>query len=948
VGHSDGEARSRAEADGAAVVRYLWHFGTATFDESTLQLTIGNQPVAIEPKPQQLLLLMLHRAGEVITREEILESIWPGRIVTDGVISNCIAKLRTALDDREQDLIRTVSRFGYRLAARVSRQAIAEPDSLTRQTLILAMGAALPGRPEWIAGDVLSTQGQAEVRLVTHAGGEAPRVAKFARNAGELTALKREVTLNRVLQESHLPSNAYVRVLDWNFDEAPFFIQLEYSAHGSLVQWCEAQGGLAALPLATRIDLAAQCATATAEAHTAGVLHKDIKPSNVIVTLDAQGQPRIRLSDFAAGWVLDPELLSQMSATRLGFTRIDDADTSDAGTPMYVAPEVIRGQMSTAQADIYALGVMLFQLVVGDFRAVLAPGWESQIDDPLLRDDIATAANGDPAARFANADLLARRLTTLAQRREALIHEQRVEAELEETRMALIRAKARRSVLNALAATLAISSAAIGYLYWDARTARDEALEQSATAQAISGFLTDDLLSAADPRVSGNGDLRVRDLLDVGSETLDGRFSNLPVVKAQLQRVIGGAYGSLGVIRKAEPMLLAAEATLASHLGDTAPDTQATRFALRDAYRIAVQLKKMGDVGKRIVAAEERAGMPDPATWFEGRWVVQFAECLVRDGSFWLSDCGSALNAIGVEATEKLGADHPLIPRIHWITGVSLVFNGQAKEAEPALRQAAAGLKQSLGEKDVRYLDARLYWGVSLCAAGRQQEAIREIESVVSSFSQTFGRNQSLYRVAQVYYARCLVAEAQYEKAEGLLRDALEWRMKTEGPGAVSTLNGLESLAALLLIQDRPTEAIDLIIQVFSAADTSGKLNPYERMRLNAMLAHARLKAGQDAAAGTLLLANLTEARALLKNGQWYLGLVVGQWGNWLVAHDRQDEGIPLLQEAAQLLRAKLTTDHPHVINADNALVLARAGRTDLPTYAPTALPVMDGKTVAR
>jgi TolB-like protein len=84
---------------------------------------------------------------------------------------------------------------------------------------------------------------------------------------------------------------------------------------------------------------------------------------------------------------------------------------------MYLAPEVLSGHSPKAAADVYALGVMLYQTVVGDFRKPLAPGWEAGVDDPLLREDIADAACGDPARRVHSAAELVDRLRNLDRRR---------------------------------------------------------------------------------------------------------------------------------------------------------------------------------------------------------------------------------------------------------------------------------------------------------------------------------------------------------------------------------------------------------------------------------------------------------------------------------------------------------------------------------------------------
>jgi eukaryotic-like serine/threonine-protein kinase len=84
---------------------------------------------------------------------------------------------------------------------------------------------------------------------------------------------------------------------------------------------------------------------------------------------------------------------------------------------MYAAPEVLEGKTPTTLADIYALGVLLYQVVVGDLNRALAPGWERDVTDELLRDDISLCVDGRPERRLGNALHLAERLRTLEKRR---------------------------------------------------------------------------------------------------------------------------------------------------------------------------------------------------------------------------------------------------------------------------------------------------------------------------------------------------------------------------------------------------------------------------------------------------------------------------------------------------------------------------------------------------
>jgi hypothetical protein len=84
---------------------------------------------------------------------------------------------------------------------------------------------------------------------------------------------------------------------------------------------------------------------------------------------------------------------------------------------LYAAPEVLEGRAPTTLADIYALGVMLYQVVVGDLDRALAPGWERDIADDLLKEDIGLCVEGRPERRLDNAFRLAERLRSLKQRR---------------------------------------------------------------------------------------------------------------------------------------------------------------------------------------------------------------------------------------------------------------------------------------------------------------------------------------------------------------------------------------------------------------------------------------------------------------------------------------------------------------------------------------------------
>jgi serine/threonine protein kinase/DNA-binding winged helix-turn-helix (wHTH) protein len=280
-----------------------------------------------------------------------------------------------------------------------------------------ALALTVPGRNEWTLLDKLGEGGFGEVWLAGHPSGER-RVFKFCFDASRLRGLKREATLFQILKDELGDRDDIAKVLDWNFEEPPYFLESEYTEGGSLADWGQAAGGIASVPLETRLGLIAQVAEALAAAHSVGVLHKDVKPQNVLITEDAEGKPKARLADFGVGIVRDKSILLGRDFTVTGFTEATkDANRNGGGTRLYAAPELLEGRSPTTLADIYALGVVLYQVVVGDLERALGAGWERDVADDLLRQDIGACVEGRPERRLGDALNLAERLRSLKQRR---------------------------------------------------------------------------------------------------------------------------------------------------------------------------------------------------------------------------------------------------------------------------------------------------------------------------------------------------------------------------------------------------------------------------------------------------------------------------------------------------------------------------------------------------
>jgi WD40 repeat protein/class 3 adenylate cyclase/tRNA A-37 threonylcarbamoyl transferase component Bud32 len=287
-----------------------------------------------------------------------------------------------------------------------------------------AIGLNVQRRDHWVLEQQLGEGGFGEVWLAVHAKTKAKRVFKFCFEPERVRGLKREVVLFRLLKETLGNREDIAQILDWDFEHPPYFIESEYTEGGDLQDWSEAKGGLAQIPLATRLELVAQVAVALGAAHSVGVLHKDIKPSNVLIAEPPdKATPRATLTDFGIGLITDRQALLGKGITAVGLTETlvsSSTSTSGAGTRMYMAPELIEGKPATTLSDVYALGVVLYQMVMGDFRHSLAQGWERDIQDPLLVEDIAACVDGNPERRIAGAAELATRLRSLDARRAAI------------------------------------------------------------------------------------------------------------------------------------------------------------------------------------------------------------------------------------------------------------------------------------------------------------------------------------------------------------------------------------------------------------------------------------------------------------------------------------------------------------------------------------------------
>lgn len=377
--------------------------------------------------------------------------------------------------------------------AEATRPPAAPPTATDKgRRLFDAQGAPVPGwRPalgqmvpntQWVLERQLGTGGFGEVWLGRHRTLKELRVFKFCFQTDRARALKRELTLIRLLRERIGEHPHIVSLRDVFFDEPPYYLEMEYVEGSDFRVWCGQPVGVGA-SLELRLEVVAQVADALQAAHDAGVIHRDVKPSNILVSVpkaETSGATPVhaRLGDFGIGQVVSQEYLA--GVTQTGFTRtiLAEAASSGGGTHLYMAPELLAGRPASPRSDIYSLGVVLFQAVVNDFGRPLTTDWAEEVHDPLLREDIRHCVAGKPEERFAGAAQLGRSLRALSQRRAEL---ERGQTEARERQRLLQEAERRRRWLQLAAAAglvLLLVTAALGFGLTAAHRARQVAIAE--------------------------------------------------------------------------------------------------------------------------------------------------------------------------------------------------------------------------------------------------------------------------------------------------------------------------------------------------------------------------------------------------------------------------------------------------------------------------------------
>jgi eukaryotic-like serine/threonine-protein kinase len=341
------------------------------------------------------------------------------------------------------------------------------------------------------------------------------------------------------------------------------YLLLEYVEGQPIDRWCETS----ALDVRSRVRLFLQVLDAVAHAHSKLILHRDLKPPNILVTADGQ----VKLLDFGIAKLMDEEQLRSPATALTQFP-------GRAFTPEYAAPEQVEGAEVTTATDVYALGVLLYALLTlrhptADPSQTPVEQLRAVIDsDPVRPSATVRELRGDLDNIIAKAlkKLPAQRYSTVAALGEDLqryLNMQPVSARADSIAYRFGRFVARnRAAVSAITVVALAIVLATGVSMWqahEARVQRDHARALSARNNAVVDFVSSVLTEV----VPAEQPIRIADLLERSQSVLLG-VETRPDIQAAMLNVIATYFLSAGDAAKAQPVL-----TRSIELARGSPDT---------------------------------------------------------------------------------------------------------------------------------------------------------------------------------------------------------------------------------------------------------------------------------------------------------------------------------------------------------------------------------------
>jgi serine/threonine-protein kinase len=678
------------------------------------------------------------------------------------------------------------------------------------------------------------------------------------------------------------------------------YLVMEYVRGRRVDDYCDAHR----LPLRDRLRLFVTVCRAVQHAHQNLVIHRDLKPDNILV--DAEGGAK--LVDFGIARVLDPGT-SGWAVTRLIERRM---------TLAYASPEQVRGEQMTTVSDVYSLGVILYELVTGQrpYRQTLATpvAYEKAIGEgpevpssraaeydtrsvnlgerAPARPDEVSAARGTSVAglqRQLAGDLdtiILKSIHREAERRYASVQEfgddigryldgLPVMARPDSFGYRAKKFVGRHTVaVSALVFILMAIAAGVAGTLWQAskaRLERDRAKIEATRAKQISGFMVG-VLRSADPNEQGRN-VTVAAALDQAIERAEADLAQQPDELATIRVTIGSTLRELGQLDKGLPLI---------------------------ERGLELRRKISGPSPELIEAISQLGGS------YEDRGELARAEPLYRE----------ALSVAGA----VYGPASPLLStHMRNVAGL-LMRRGALEEAETIDREIVSLERSAKGVDQDELAESLNDLAVVVGTRGRWDEAVALQREVLDITTRIRGPKHPDVAAAMTNFATALDASGRYDEAEKYYRDALALRVEILGDDHPSTASTRYNLAFMLTERQKFAPAQDLIDRVLAIR---GRVLPDSHpLVAGALQIKGRLEMGQGhlKSAEAHFRDSLALRSAVLPPTHWLIASSKGYLGECLTAEGRFAEAESLLIASRRDLAAAVGESDKRTKAADARL----------------------------
>jgi tetratricopeptide (TPR) repeat protein len=650
------------------------------------------------------------------------------------------------------------------------------------------------------------------------------------------------------------------------------------------------------LGLAERLTIFGEVCAAVHSAHRQMILHCDLKPSNIMVTQARE----LKLLDFGVARPIN-----------------EAAPSSHLLTPGYASPEQLAGQPLTAASDVFALGILLHELVTGSkpqdgklpHQAAHTLPWARRLRGDL--DNIMLKALArEPADRYATVHALDEDLDRWAAR-----------LPVRATRNTFGYRLRRRIDRNRLATsalvliTLAVATG-LGTTIWQAREAtsqRDQAQREALRARTVSSFLLD-LFNVSDPNENQGADLTARDILDRGRIQVN-QLADDPQQRIVLRDVLADVYFRLGLFEESRELFAAQLVDDISVHGDPSAEVSDTRLDL------AVTLLELGLAEE----AAEQVGLcleyrlANPQT--DPQWLSIPYSIKARIASEQ-RDFVEAVRIYQETLPELDPADPALQPTLAraW-TNYGVALNGLGRIAASDSAYARAEVHFQVGFPPHHSYFGSLYnnWALVVHTLGDLDRA-EELHRKSLDIRRRLKHNRVDIGTSLINLGNLLVEKGQADDAVPLLEEAVAIQRNAFGEAHVYVAAAEINLGMAFLAQGDPGKAdrrFQTGEQIFR--ELYGEDNPALAVALTRRAQAARAAHQLDQAAA-FLDQSLAMHRRHLPNFQHKFGLALLEAGQVEEERHHPNQAADLALEALTILTETVGPDHPQVQDARELL----------------------------